>query len=61
MTNHSTPRPRKTAEILWRFLTGNNEFEEQHTGWEDVKIESEIFMECLRRGYPLPQAEQEGN
>lgn len=59
MTNHSTPRPRKTAEILWRFLTGNNEFEEQHTGLEDVKIESEIFMECLRRGYPLPQAEQE--
>lgn len=61
MTNHPIPRPRKTAEILWRFLTGNNEFEEQHTGLADVKIESEIFMECLRRGYPLPQAEQEEN
>lgn len=61
MTNHPTPRPRKTTEILWRFLTGNNEFEEQHTGLEDVKIESEIFMECLRRGYPLPQTEQEEN
>lgn len=55
MTNHPIPRPRKTAEVLWRYLTGNNDFEEQHTGLEDVKIETEIFLECVRRGFPLPR------
>ena len=54
MTNHSKPRPRLTAEILWRFLTNDNNFQEEHTGLEDVKIEAQIFLECLRRGYPLP-------
>ena len=54
MTNHLAPRPRLTAEILWRFISGDNNFQENHTGLEDVKIEAEIFLECLRRGYPLP-------
>lgn len=54
MTNHPIPRPRVTAEILWRFLTGDNDFEESHTGLEDVEIEAQILMECLRRDYPLP-------
>lgn len=49
MTNHKTPQVRKTAEILWRFLTGNNTFEESHTGLEDVQIEAQIFAECVRR------------
>lgn len=53
MTAHKVPRPRKTAEVLWRFLSGNNEFEEEHTGLADVKIEAQIFLECVRRGYPL--------
>jgi hypothetical protein len=39
-----------TAEILYRFISGNNEFEEAHTGLEDVMIEKEILVECLRRG-----------
>ena len=46
MVNH---RPRLTAEILYRYLTNNLEFEEAHTGLEDVMIEKEIFCECLRR------------
>ena len=50
MTNHPIPRPRLTAEVLYRFLTNNNTFEEAHTGLADVQIESEIFLECLRRG-----------
>jgi len=58
MTNHAIPRPRLTAEILWRFLTGDNNFQESHTGLEDVEIEAKIFMECLRRGYPLPTEEE---
>ena len=49
MTNHKTPQVRKTAEILWRFLTGDNAFEESHTGLEDVQIEAQIFAECVRR------------
>lgn len=41
---------RYTAEILYRFLTGDNDFVESHTGLEDVMIEKEILAECLRRG-----------
>lgn len=37
------------AEILYRYLIGDNEFEEAHTALEDVMIEKEIFAECLRR------------
>lgn len=40
---------RYTAEILYRYLTGNVDFVESHTGLEDVLIEKEIFCECLRR------------
>ena len=54
MTAQKKPRPRKTAEVLWRYLSGDNDFEEEHTGLADVEIESKIFLECVRRGYPLP-------
>ena len=40
---------RYTAEIIYRFLTGCNDFVESHTGLEDVKIEREIFKFCLER------------
>ena len=49
MTNHPTPQVRKTAEILWRYLTNDNEFEESHTGLEDVMIEAQIFAECVKQ------------
>lgn len=49
LTNHKTPQNRYTAEILYRYLTGNNNFVESHTGLEDVKIESEIFVYCLKQ------------
>ena len=39
-----------TAEIIYRFLSGENTFEEVHKGIDDVLIEKEILMECLRRG-----------
>lgn len=38
---------RYTAEIIYRWLTGNTDFEESHTGLEDVKIEKEIFKFCI--------------
>lgn len=42
-------QPRATAEILTRYLTGNNEFEESHTGLEDVEIETKILAHCIRQ------------
>lgn len=49
MTKHRTPRPRATAEILYRYISGNYEFAEEHQGLADVKIESEIFVHCMRQ------------
>ena len=49
MTNHKVPRPRLTAEILYKYITGNYEFEESHTGLEDVEIEKEIFLKCMEK------------
>ena len=49
MTNHATPQVRKTAEIIWRYITDNVTFEEEHTGLEDVAIEAQIFAECVRQ------------
>lgn len=40
---------RYTAEILYRYLTNDNEFNESHTGLEDTLIEKDIFVECLKR------------
>ena len=39
--------PRATAEILYRYITLNTEFIEDHTGLEDVLIEKEIFAKCM--------------
>lgn len=49
MTKHSTPRPRLTAEILYRFISGDSEFAENHTGLEDCMIEKEIMAYCYRK------------
>ena len=49
MTKHKTPRVRATAEILYRYLTGNNDFAESHTGLEDVLIETKIMAHCFRQ------------
>ena len=49
MTNHNVPRPRLTAEILYRYITGQDDFTESHTGLEDVEIEKEIYLKCLEK------------
>lgn len=41
------------AEILYRYITNDNNFVEAHTALEDVMIEKEIFAECLRRNPEL--------
>lgn len=45
--------PRKTAEIVYRFITGEHEFSESHTGLEDVLIESAIMAYCFRQHKPM--------
>ena len=40
---------RKTAEILYRYINGQNDFEEEHTSLADVMIEKEIFAKCFRQ------------
>jgi hypothetical protein len=40
---------RFTAEILFRFISKNNDFVESHTGLEDVMIEKEILAYCFKQ------------
>ncbi len=42
-------QPRLTAEILYRYISGNDDFIENHTGLEDVMIEKEILAYCYRK------------
>ena len=39
---------RMTAEVLYRFITKDLQFEEEHTGLADVRIEREIFRHCVQ-------------
>ena len=48
MTKHKTPRPRLTAEIIFRFISKDNDFIEEHMGLEDVDIERQIFQYCRK-------------
>ena len=47
---------RKTAEILYRYITKNNNFAESHTGLEDVMIEKEILAHCFRQHKAMRKA-----
>jgi hypothetical protein len=42
-----------TAEILYRYITGDDNFTESHTGLEDVLIEKEIFKKCMAWHRPM--------
>ena len=46
-------QPRMTAEILYRFISGIEDFEERHTGIEDVMIEAQIFAYLVRQHKPM--------
>ena len=39
-----------SAECAYRYLRNDPSFVESHTGLEDVRIEAEIFMNCLKTG-----------
>ena len=36
------------AETVYKFLTQNKEFEEEHTGLADCRIELQILCKCLQ-------------
>ena len=42
-------KPKLTAEILYRFISGEDDFVEHHKGLDDVEIEKEIFVYCKRQ------------
>ena len=43
----ATGRIKTTAEVLYRYITFDITFEEEHKGLEDVMIEKEIFAKCM--------------
>ena len=49
MTKHKTPRVRQSAEILYKYISHDNDFIESHTALEDCEIEKEILIKCLRQ------------
>ena len=50
----STNRVRQTAESIYAFISKNANFEENHTGLEDIKIELEIFKYCKSKRAIFP-------
>ena len=53
MTKHKTPQPQFTAEVLYRFISGECDFVEEHKGIEDVLIEVEILKYCRKQHKPM--------
>jgi hypothetical protein len=49
LTKHKKPRVRATAEILYRFISNNNDFSEEHKGLDDCIIETKILHWILRQ------------
>ena len=47
MTKQKKPQPQQKAETLYRYLTDNVDYEEEHTGLEDSLIELQILMTAL--------------
>lgn len=49
ITNHKKPRVRATAEILYKYISGNYNFTEEHQGLDDTIIEAKILTQILRQ------------
>lgn len=45
--------PKATAEIVYRYISGEDNFEEEHQGLDDVRIEVEIFAKCMAQHKPM--------
>ena len=46
MTRNNLPQFK--AEVIYKYISGNNDFIESHTGLEDVLIEVQIMSKCFR-------------
>ncbi len=46
-------KPRFTAEILYRYISKDNDFTESHTGLEDVLIETDILRYLIKQHKPM--------
>lgn len=46
-------KPSTSAETVYRFIINDPEFEESHTGLEDVLIETAIMAYCFRQHKPM--------
>ena len=44
LTKHKVPRPQEKAEVVYRYITRNNQFIEDHTGLKDCSIEKDIMV-----------------
>ena len=42
-----------TAEVLYRFISGNENFDEEHTALADVLIEKDILAYCYKQHKPM--------
>lgn len=49
-------KPRATAEILYKYISCNDDFIEEHTGLADVLIEKEIFAHCMKQHKKMRKA-----
>lgn len=52
-----TPKgnPQTSAEVVYRYITQNKEFVENHTALEDCEIEHSILRACLKRREAQPK------
>lgn len=48
-------RPRVTAEAVYQYLTGDDEYSEQHTALSDAQDELVILLACLKRKQKMPK------
>ena len=53
VTKHTHPQPQLTAEVIYRFITNDLDFVEEHKGIEDVEIELEIFKYLIAQNKPM--------
>lgn len=49
MTKHKKPRPQAKAETLFRYLTNQTDYVEEHTALEDSKIEFKVLLFILNK------------
>lgn len=48
-------RPRKTAELAYRYISGTTNYTEEHTALADARDELQILLKCLKHKKKLPK------